>query len=121
MRRRPCRTPLPVCASRTLRSGRQSYSTRGVREPGANPGLTRSGEGDGRGTRLSPESSSHWGLALGRRSAPDDPESEDLLVLAATAARSHAGPAHGPLTRRGTHVDPDPIRPMPRRAASLAR
>lgn len=29
--------------------GRQSYSTRGVREPGEIPGLTRSGEGDGRG------------------------------------------------------------------------
>ena len=27
--------------------GRQSYSTRGVREPGEIPGLTRSGEGDG--------------------------------------------------------------------------
>jgi precorrin-3B synthase len=29
---------------------------------------------------------------------PDDPESEDLLALAATAATSYAGPANGPLT-----------------------
>jgi hypothetical protein len=39
------------CGAGALLSSGQSYSEqRGVREPGGNPGLTRSGEGDGRST-----------------------------------------------------------------------
>lgn len=60
------------------------HPARGVREPGESPGLTRSGEGDGRGT---PETAA-TGETPGRRPAPVDPESEDLLALAAIAARS---------------------------------
>ena len=72
--------------------GRQSYSTRGVREPGEIPGLTRSGEGDGRGNTPLEH-------APGRCLAPVDPESEDLLALVATVARSHVDSATGSLTR----------------------
>jgi hypothetical protein len=42
----------------------------------------------------------HWSDAPGRRSAPDDPESEDLLALAAIAARSRGTPRTGSLTRQ---------------------
>lgn len=44
-----------------------------AREPGGNPGLTRSGEADGSGTR-------HWSCLREGAAAPDDAESEDLLV-----------------------------------------
>ncbi len=43
-------TPVTSCRRDAVASSCQSYSTCGVREPGANPGLTRSGEGDGRCT-----------------------------------------------------------------------
>ena len=38
---------------------------------------------------------SHWSLAPGRRPAPIDSESEDLLALAAPAARSPRAPRKG--------------------------
>jgi hypothetical protein len=76
----------------------QSCSTRGVREPGESPGLTRSGEGDGR----SAPAMAATGNLPGRRSEPDDPESEDLLALAASAARSQTDPATGSRTTKAS-------------------
>ncbi len=43
-------------------------------------------------------------MSPGRRPGPVDPESEDLLALAAIAARSPGGPANGPLTRLASAV-----------------
>lgn len=66
----------------------------GVRESGANPELTRSGEGDGRGH-------GHWDIhgCPGKASRSKEPESEDLLAPAAryrAAALRTAGSAHEP-------------------------
>ena len=68
-----------------------------VREPGESPGLTRSGKGDGRDTQ---PLGSFGGL--GRRPAPVDPESEDLLALTTPVARNPAGSAYEPLTAEAT-------------------
>lgn len=74
----------------------------GVREPGVSPGLTRSGEGDGqRMPFLIRTAATGAGLREGAL-RPDDPESEDLLALAAIAARSYADPAHGFPDQRGS-------------------
>lgn len=90
---------LPSTSARSgeeIRSESQSCSNDvGVREPGAIPGLTRSGEGDGQSVPPLPRGGGHWSKPPGRRSVPGEPESEDLLALAAIAAMSHAGSADG--------------------------
>jgi len=77
-----------------------------VREPGESPGLTRSGKGDGRDTQ---PLGSFGGL--GRRPAPVDPESEDLLALTTSVARNPAGSAYEPLTAEGHLVTTARTRP----------
>jgi hypothetical protein len=78
-----------------------------VREPGANPGLTRSGVGDGRDT--TGESRSATGSAdrrfkdLGRRPDLCDPESEDLLALAARCREVVRGDAQQPPASEWSH------------------
>jgi precorrin-3B synthase len=70
------------------------------------------------------------GVHLGRRSEPVEPESEDLLALAATAARSHADPATGSRTTKATPVTlirdrrdrcPGALRPWPASDGMLVR
>jgi precorrin-3B synthase len=70
------------------------------------------------------------GVHLGRRSEPVEPESEDLLVLAATAARSDADPATGSRTTKATPVTvirdrrdrcPSALRPWPASDGMLVR
>jgi precorrin-3B synthase len=70
------------------------------------------------------------GIHLGRRSEPVEPKSEDLLVLAATAARSDADPATGSRTMKATPVTvirdrrdrcPGALRPWPASDGMLVR
>jgi precorrin-3B synthase len=70
------------------------------------------------------------GIHLGRRSEPVEPESENLLALAATAARSDADPAIGSRTTKATLVTiirdrrdrcPGALRPWPASDGMLVR